>query len=152
MQKRNYKRVEKNPDGSFSYKTIDIDSYDVFEDNLEIVVTDINFLPNMGDVLDILGYVPDTNYFFHQCKDIISVPEKHINDKGQGKFAFQAYFHNFPDSVLSINKNALVVLVLHPQGLNKNGKREYNVVGYIHVNRMDVYHDGERFDAYYYNM
>jgi hypothetical protein len=152
MQKRNYKRVEKNPDGTFSYMVIDIDSYDIFEEKLEIVVTDINFLPNMGDVLDGLGYVPDTNYFFHQCKDIIAVPEKHINEKGQGKFAFQAYFHNFPDSVLSINKNALVVLVLHPQGHDTNGKREYNVVGYIHVNRMDVFHDGERFDAYYYNM
>jgi hypothetical protein len=77
------------------------------KNHLEIVVTDINFLPQMGDILDVLGYVPDTKYFFHQCKDIISVPEKHINNKGQGKFAFQAYFHNFPDSVLSINNNAL---------------------------------------------
>ena len=152
MQKRNYKRVERNQNGSFSYQTIDIDSYDIFEEPLEIVVTDINFLPQMGDVLDVLGYVPDTKYFFHQCRDIISVPEKHINNSGQGKFAFQAYFHNFPDSVLSINNNALVVLVLHPQGTNAEGKREYNVVGYIHVNRMDVYHDGERYDAYYYNM
>lgn len=152
MQKRNYKRVEKNIDGSFSYKVIDIDSYDIFEEPLEIVVTDIKNLSQMGDVLNILGYVADTKYFYHQCRDIISVPEKHINNKGQGKFAFQAYFHNFPDSVLSINNNALVVIVLHPQGLDANGKREFNVVGYIHVNLMDVYHDGQRFDAYYYNM
>ena len=152
MQKRNYKRVEKDETGLFSYKIIDIDSYDIFEEPLEIVVTDINFLPQMGDVLETLGYVPDTNYFFHQCKDIISVPEKHINNKGQGKFCFQAYFHNFPNSVLSINNNALVVLVLHPQKLNESGKREYNVVGYIHVNRMDIYHDGQRYDGYYYNM
>ena len=133
MQKRNYKRVLKNQDGSFGYKTIDIDSYDIFEEALEIVVTEIDHLNNMGDVLDVLGYVPDTQYFYHQCRDIISVPEKHINNKGQGKFAFQAYFHNFPDSVLSINKDALVVIVLHPQSLNENGKREFNVVGYIHV-------------------
>jgi hypothetical protein len=152
MQKRNYKRVEKNEDGSFSYKIIDIDSYDVFEEPLEIVVTDIKFLPNMGDILDVLGYVPDTQYFFHQCRDIISVPEKHINNKGQGKFAFQAYFHNFPESVLSINNDALVVIVLHPLDLNKDGKREFNVVGYIHVNLMDVYCDDQRYDAYYYNM
>jgi len=152
MQKRSYKRVEKVIDGSFSYREIDIDSYDIFEEPLEIVVADINLLPQMGDVLDVLGYVPDTDYFFHQCRDIISVPEKHINNKGQGKFAFQAYFHNFPDSVLSINNNALVVLVLHPQKLDANGKREYNVVGYIHVNRMNIYFEGERFDGYYYNM
>lgn len=152
MQKRNYKRVEKNEDGTFSYNIIDIDSYDIFEEPLEIVVTDIKNLTQMGDVLDVLGYVPDTKYFFHQCRDIISVPEKHINNKGQGKFAFQAYFHNFPDSVLSINKNALVVIVLHPQKLNADGKREFNVVGYIHVNLMDVYHEGQRYDAYYYNM
>ncbi len=152
MQKRNYKRVEKNSDNSFSYQNIDIDSYDIFEEPLEIVVTDINFLPRMGDILDGLGFVPDTQYFFHQCRDIISVPEKHINNSGQGKFAFQAYFHNFPNSVLSINTNALVVLVLHPQKLNENGKREFNVVGYIHVNRMDIYHDNTRYDGYYYNM
>lgn len=152
MQKRNYKRVNKNTDGTFSYKVLEIDSYDIFEEPLEIVVTNINNLSQMGDVLDILGYVPDTKYFYHQCRDIISVPEKHINNKGQGKFAFQAYFHNFPDSVLSINNNALVVIVLHPQGLDANGKREYNVVGYIHVNLMDVYLDGQRYDAYYYNM
>ncbi len=152
MQKRNYKRVEKNPNGSFSYETIDIDSFDIFEEPLEIVVTDINFLPYMGDVLDVLGYVSDTNYFFNRCKDIITVPEQHINEKGQGNFAFQAYFHNFPQSVLSINNNALVVLVLHPQKLDVHGKREYNVVGYIHVNRMNIFHNGERFDGYYYNM
>ena len=63
MQKRNYKRVEKNPDGTFSYQVLDIDSYDIFEEPLEIVVTDINFLPQMGDILDVLGYVPDTNHF-----------------------------------------------------------------------------------------
>ncbi len=152
MQKRNYKRVDKNPDGSFTYKTIDIDSYDIFEEPLEIIVTNINYLPQMGDILNNLGYVPDTSYFFHQCRDIISVPEKHINNKGQGKFAFQAYFHNFPNSVLSINKDALVVIVLHPQQLNAQGQREFNVVGYIHVNLMDVHLDGERYDAYYYNM
>ncbi|HQV78639.1 MAG TPA: hypothetical protein PLJ42_06015 [Chitinophagales bacterium] len=152
MQKRNYKRVDKNLDRTFSYKTIDIDSYDIFEEPLEIIVTNINYLSEMGDILNNLGYVHDTNYFFHQCRDIISVPEKHINNKGQGKFAFQAYFHNFPDSVLSINKDALVVIVLHPQKLNEQGKREYNVVGYIHVNLMDVHLEGERYDAYYYNM
>ena len=69
MQKRNYKRVEKNSDNSFSYQNIDIDSYDIFEEPLEIVVTDINFLPRMGDILDGLGFVPDTQYFFHQCRD-----------------------------------------------------------------------------------
>ena len=93
MQKRNYKRVDKNADGSFSSNIIDIDSYDIFEEPLEIVVTDINNLTQMGEVLDVLGYVADTKYFYHQCRDIISVPEKHINNKGQGKFAFQAYFH-----------------------------------------------------------
>ena len=63
MQKRNYKRVEKDPAGHFNYQVIDIDSYDVFEEPLEIIVTDINFLPNMGEVLDGLGYENDTKYF-----------------------------------------------------------------------------------------
>lgn len=63
MQKRNYKRVEKNSDNSFSYQNIDIDSYDIFEEPLEIVVTDINFLPRMGDILDGLGLYLILNIF-----------------------------------------------------------------------------------------
>lgn len=152
MQKRNYKRVEKNSDGAYSYKIIDIESYDIFEEPLEIIVTDINDLPQIGDVLDVLGFVPDTKYFFTKCQDVITVPEHHVNEKGQGNFTFQAYFHNFPDSVLSINNDALVVLVLHPTELTASGKRNYNIVGYIHVNRMDIFHEGQRYDGYYYNM
>ncbi|MCB9033090.1 MAG: hypothetical protein H6553_04575 [Chitinophagales bacterium] len=152
MQQRNYKRVDKNIDGSFSYNTVNIESFDIFEDNLEIIVTKIAYLPEMGQILDTLGYVADTAYFFYQCKDIIAVPEKHINEKGQGNFCFQAYFHNFPNSVMSINKDALVVIVLHPQQKNEHGKLEYNVVGYIHVNLIDVFLDHQRYDAYYYNM
>ena len=152
MQKRSYKSVEKKPDGSFSFQTTEIESYDIFEEPLEIIVTPISNLYQMGDILDYLGFIPDTKYFFHQCRDIISVPEKHINNKGQGKFAFQAYFHNFPDSVVAINKDALAVVVLHPQELNENGKRAFNVVGYIHINQIDLNLDGKKYEGYYYNM
>jgi hypothetical protein len=152
MQKRNYKRVEQLNDKTFTVNILDIDSYDVFDGELEIIVTDINNMSQMGNILDKLDLVPDTNYFFKQCKDVISVPEKHINEKGQGNLTFQTYFHNFPDSALSINNNALVVIVLHPLEKNSNGKKEFNVVGYIHVNRFDVYHKEERYDGYYYNM
>lgn len=152
MQARSYHRVNKNTDGSFSFSVINIDSFDVFEEPLEIIVTDINNLTEIGDILNHLNFVPDNDYFYHQCRDVISVPEKHINHKGEGKFCFQAYFHNFPNSVLSINKNALVVIVLHPQGVNELGQREFNVVSYIHVNPIDVNHEEERYDGYYYNM
>lgn len=152
MQKRNYYRFEKNIYGSFSFQTIEIDSFDLFEYPLETIVTDIKNLGNMGEILGLLNFVGDTDYFFHQCKDVISVPEKHINNKGQGKFAFQAYFQNFPESVMSINYDALVVVVLQPLLSNKDGKRTYNVVGYIHVNIIKINHEGQMFDGYYYNL
>ena len=152
MKDRIYKWFEKNSDDSFSCKTIDIKSYDRFEGELETIVADINLLPQIGDILSTLGYVPDTTYFYEGCRDVITVPEKHINEKGEGNFTFQAYFHNFPDSVLSINNNALAVIVIQPKNLNNNGQREYNVVSYIHVNRIDLYHNNKRYDGYYYNM
>ena len=118
-----------------------------FEEPLEIS-NGYKFFYQMGDVLETLGYVPP-NYFFHQCKDIISF-EKHINNKGQVKFCFQAYFHNFPNSVLSINNNALGGIGFasaKPKLEKKKKKNGNNVVGYIHVNRMDIYHDGQRYDG-----
>ena len=151
MKKRDYKWFEKT-NGQYSYKTIPIESYDVFEDDLEIIVTDIEHLSDMGTLLSMLGYDNDTDYFFKQCREIISVPEKHINEKGEGKFTFQTYFHNFPNSVESINKDALTVIVLHPHKKYHDGKREFNVVGYVHVNRFDVFWEGDRYDGYYYNM
>lgn len=151
MKKRDYKRFDKI-DGQYTYKTIPIDSYDVFEDELEIIVADIEYLSDMGTLLAMLGYDNDTDYFYRQCREIISVPEKHINESGEGKFTFQTYFHNFPQSVESINKDALTVIVLHPLKRFHEGKREFNVVGYIHVNRFDVHWEGECFDGYYYNM
>ncbi|MBL0080371.1 MAG: hypothetical protein IPP53_15060 [Bacteroidetes bacterium] len=152
MQKRNYHRIEKNTDGAFGIQTVEIDSFDVFEHPLETIVTDIKNLANMGEILSLLGYVADNDYFSYQCKDVISVPEKHINNKGQGKFAFQAYFQNFPESVMSINNDAIVVVVLEPLTLNNDGKRTFNVVGYIHVNVLKVNYEGELFDGYYYNL
>jgi hypothetical protein len=152
MQKRNYHRIEKNADGSYGIQTVEIDSFDVFEFPLETIVTDVKNLANMSEILSLLGFVADNEYFFHQCKDVISVPEKHINNKGQGKFAFQAYFQNFPDSVISINNDAIVVVVLQPLMFNADGKRNFNVVGYIHVNVLKVKHEGEYIDGYYYNL
>lgn len=152
MQKRNYHRIEKNTDGAFGIQTVEIDSFDVFEHPLETIVTDVKNLANMGEILSLLGYVADNDYFSYQCKDVISVPEKHINNKGQGKFAFQAYFQNFPESVMSINNDAIVVVVLEPLTLNNDGKRTFNVVGYIHVNVLKVNYEGELFDGYYYNL
>ncbi len=152
MQKRNYHRIEKNKDGVFGIQTVEIDSFDVFEHPLETIVTDIKNLANMSEILSLLGFVADNDYFFHQCKDVISVPEKHINNKGQGKFAFQAYFQNFPDSVMSINNDAIVVVILQPLLLNNDGKRTFNVVGYIHVNVLKVNYQGELLDGYYYNL
>jgi len=153
MQKRNYKRVELVDNDTYKIKTIAIESYDTFEENLEIIVTEISNLVRIGDILKQLNLASDSTYFFHQCRDVISVSEKHINEKGQGNFTFQANFHNFPDSALSINKDALVVIVIHPKKTkNEKGELEYNIVGYIHVNQIDVMHNDIRYDGYYYNM
>lgn len=47
----------------------------------------------------------------------------------------------------------MVVIVFHPKNTkNEKGELEYNIVGYIHVNQIDVMHNDIRYDGYYYNM
>ena len=59
------------------------------------------------------GLKGDLDYFFSECREVISVPEKHQDEKGrEGKLNFQVYFHDVPASLEAINDTALVVLAL----------------------------------------
>jgi len=121
---------------------------------MEILVFHIKYLYDIGKILRQFNLVDDVEYFFTQCREVISAPEKHVNDKGEGKLTFQSYFHNFPRSVLSINPNAQVVVALNPnEQKSRNGHREFSVVGYINVNLFDFTHDdGKVYEGVYYNL
>jgi hypothetical protein len=77
-----------------------------------------------------------------------------VNEKGEGKLTFMSYFHTFPDSVAHFFDDAIVVVVLHPQGkFNEQGLQDYNMIGYIHANIIHFKDaDGNVREGYYYNV
>ncbi|MEZ4928941.1 MAG: hypothetical protein R2777_02870 [Chitinophagales bacterium] len=76
--------------------------------------------------------------FFEECRIIIAVPEKHQDEKGNvGKMNFQAYFHDVPNSLESINDKAIVVVALDvmQDDVDAQGRKAYKLAGYIHANQ-----------------
>lgn len=144
--------------GTLHYKTIDIDCMDRFDGELALFAFPIKFLHSADKLFNIFKLKGNLDYFFHECKEVISVPEKHQDEKGkEGKLNFQVYFHDVPASLESINDNAIVVLGLDvdTQSKDQNGFSPYKLAGYVHANEFE-FTDGlngeERHKAYYYSM
>lgn len=144
--------------GTLHYKTIEIDKLDRFEGELDMFAFPIKYLFRINEIFNLFNLHDDKDYFYKQCREVISVPEKHQDESGkEGKLNFQAYFHNIPDSLASISDNAIVVIAMDAsEGLkDENGKRKYNLAGYIHANEFEFapsLGSPERHRGYYYNM
>jgi hypothetical protein len=154
MKNRSYQYILEKKENGYNYKTIEIESEDSFEKDLIILAFPMSELNHADKILGQFGLREDTEYFYEQCREVISVPEKHINEKGEGKLTFQSYFHNFPHSVTAINDKAIVVVALQPkEESNADGKKDYWLVGYIHANVYDFKDlDGSVHEGFYYNM
>lgn len=155
------KQAERNLEGTvehafrFKTKSFEIDSEDLFDDEIVLFAFPIHYLHHMDSVLRTFNFRDDPFYFYHQCKEVVMAPERHIDDKGNGKLSFQSHFHNFPFSVSSINDTAIVVVGLHVKPNQSEGKpRDYYLTGYIHANRFDFQPptEEETWKGYYYNM
>jgi len=153
MKSRNYYYIQEKTTNGYNYKTVPIESEDTFESDILILAFPISEMDNVGEILAQFGYSSDTAYFYKQCEEVISVPEKHINEKGEGKLTFQSYFHNFPSSVNKINDKAIVVVALHPKEAKEDELKDYWLIGYIHANVFDFKDmNGKLFEGFYYNM
>jgi len=157
MKKRDYIYIEgKDPADPSQLKYIrrDIECDDTFDDELVMMAFPIRLMKEISSVLSHFGLRDDAEYFYSECKEVVSVPEKHVNSKGEGKLTFQSYFHKFPDSVEHFFEDAIIVVILHPlAATTKGGQRDYNMIGYIHVNHIDFKTpDGEVLPGYYYNI
>jgi len=153
MKNREYYYIGEKTAKGYDYKTIPIESEDVFDSPLLILAFQMKEMDNVGEILSQFGYQSDQTYFYEQCKEVISVAEKHQTEKGEGKFSFQAYFHNFPHSVSKINDRAIVVVVLHPKPSDSDGPKDYWLTCYIHANVFDFKDmDGKTHEGFYYNM
>lgn len=153
MKNREYHYIQAKTATGYEYRTIPIESEDRHEGDLLLLAFPISEMNNIGEILAMFNYNSDTANFYTQCREVISAPEKHINEKGEGKLAFQSYFHNFPESVNKINDKAIVVVVLHPKDPNATGPHDYWLVNYIHANVYDFKDmNGNVREGFYYNI
>lgn len=127
---------------------------DKFEQDLVMLAFPIKMMEDISSVLKNFKLRDDASYFYSECKEVVSVPEKHVNEKGEGKLTLMSYFHKFPDSVSHFFDDAIVVVVLHPLGkINEQGLQDYNMIGYIHANIINYKDaDGTVNQGYYYNV
>lgn len=92
MQKRNYKRVELVDNDTYKIKTIAIESYDTFEENLEIIVTEISNLVRIGDILKQLNLASDSTYFFINVAMLFLFLKNTLTRKGKATSHFKPTF------------------------------------------------------------
>ena len=149
-------RRDFHPDELLRSDDFEIEVIDRFRGDLELLVIPVGCLGRMHEVLGGMDLHASQEFFEQQCREVISVPEKHIDEQtGRGQVAFRVYFRDLPRSLASINARALVVLCLHPlEERDSAGKRNYRLAGYSHVNRFD-YRDhptGRILPSYYYNL
>lgn len=144
--------------GQLHYKTIEFECLDRFDGELAMFAFPIKYLHDADKLFRLFNLKGDLAYFFKECREVISVPEKHQDEKGKtGNLNFQVYFHDVPYSLESLNDNAIVVLALDVDHKNpdENGKFAYNLAGYVHANEFqftDGVNGNERYNSYYYNM
>ena len=135
-----------------------LESFDRFDGDIVLLALPIHALRHIGAVLRAHDLVDGQDNFYTQCQDVIAVPEKHQNERGtEGKLNFQAYFHDVPHSMMSINDRAIVVLSLHAHGRpDADGLRPYRLMGYVHANEFEFAPNpsepDQRLPGYYYNM
>ena len=155
-KKRQYHYIEgKDPQdpSKIKYITRDIECDDAFEGDLIMLCFPIKMMDEISTVLSNFNLRSDPEYFYSECKEIVSVPEKHVNEKGEGKLTFQSYFHKFPESVNAFFDDAMVVVILHPQPGATEATRNYNMICYIQCNHIDFKSpDGQLHKGYYYNV
>ncbi|MBK7147794.1 MAG: hypothetical protein IPH78_02990 [Bacteroidetes bacterium] len=153
-QRHYYNITKRNAAGELEYTKRLLECDDKFEQDLVMLAFPIGMMKDISSVLKNFKLRDDAKFFYSECREVVSVPEKHVNEKGEGKLTFMSYFHTFPDSVSHFFDDAIVVVVLHPHGkFNEQGLQDYNMIGYIHANIIHFKDaDGQVREGYYYNV
>jgi len=153
MKKRSYHFIKGKTATGYNTQEVHIESEDTFPEELILLALPISMLDEMDQILPTYHLKADTAYFYEQCREVISAPEKHVNEKGEGSLTFQSYFHNFPDSLKHVNNRAIVVVAIHPKTTDTSGLRDYWVVHYGHANVFDFMNaEGQKEEGFYYNV
>jgi hypothetical protein len=154
MKQRSYYYITGTSQTGYQTQKVNFESEDLYEKEIITLAFHISELHNADKILKMFGLREDTNYFYDQCRSVISVSESHQAEGGSDGFAFQAYFKNFPESVIHVNDRAIVVVSLEPKAEPAaSGLKDYWLVGYIHANIFDLRdQDGSLHEGFYYNM
>lgn len=129
-------------------------SEDSFGEDLLLLSFPIAYMDSIGPILQHFNLNTSKENFLEQCREVIAVAENHQNEDGGGKMSFQSLFYNIPESIQSVNYDAVIVLSIHVYGEQEENK-DYRIVGYIHANEFDFapYDDETKIEkGYYYNM
>lgn len=153
-QRYYYYITGKSSTGEVEYTKRLLECDDRFEQDLVMLAFPMGMMSDISSVLKNFKLRDDAQFFYSECREVVSVPEKHVNEKGEGKLTFMSYFHTFPDSVAHFFDDAIVVVVLHPHGkFNEKGLQDYNMIGYIHANIIHFKDaDDNVLQGYYYNV
>lgn len=139
---------------TFDVKESLVASEDSFEDDLLLLSFPIAYMDSIDAILKHFDLNTSKENFLNQCKEVIAVAENHQNEKGGGKMSFQSLFYNIPESIQSVNYDAVIVLAIHVYDQQESNK-DYRIVGYIHANEFEFapYEDSTKIEkGYYYNM
>lgn len=154
MKQRCYYYITGTAQTGYQTQKVHIESEDLYDKEIITLAFHISELHNADKILSMFGLRRDTQYFYEQCRSVISVSESHQAEGSGGQFSFQAYFQNFPDSVIHVNDTAIVVVALEPKESSAaDGLKDYWLVGYIHANIFEFRdRDGSLHEGFYYNM
>jgi hypothetical protein len=154
MKQRTYYYITGTSQTGYQTQKVNFESEDLYDKEVITLAFHISELHNAGKILKMFGLSDDTNYFYEQCRSVISVSESHQVEGGSSGFAMQVYFHNFPESVIHVNDRAIVVVALEPKPETAaSGLKDYWLVGYIHANIFDLRDkDGALHEGFYYNV
>ena len=72
MKKRSYYYIQQKNNSGYDYKTIEIESEDSFDKELIILAFPMSELPNADKILSMFGLRENTEYFYQQCRELIS--------------------------------------------------------------------------------
>ena len=142
-------------DQKLIFDTHDFLALDRFKDELVLIAIQVKLLPRISEVLEQLGLDKSLDYFQSECREVISVPEKHINEKtGKGNLSFQVYLRMFLSPWHPLTK-AHACSCAHPlDEVSNSGGKSYRLAGYVHANRFHFrdHTDNSIQEGYYYNL
>ena len=90
MKQRCYYYITGTSQTGYQTQKVNFESEDLYDKEIITLAFHISELHNADKILKMFGLRDDTNYFYEQCRSVISVSESHQTEGGSDGFALQA--------------------------------------------------------------